>query len=101
MILVVSELLEVKLSLWFCDSGILGSGDYVVLGVLERLGLEVLLSVVGLAAKFAPKVCLGCRLRQEGTAAIGWVEFPGAQVPLVAVTSGVGADILSFSPLIL
>ena len=34
--------------------------------MLEHLGVELLLGVVGLAAEFAPKVCSGHRLRPEG-----------------------------------
>jgi hypothetical protein len=73
----------------------------VVLGELEILGVELLLDVVGLAAEFEPKVCSGHRLRLEGSCATGRVELPSAPVPLVPVTSGVGADVMFFSPLIL
>jgi hypothetical protein len=38
---------------------VLGSWDPLILGVLECLGVELPLVVVGLAAEFAPKVCLG------------------------------------------
>jgi hypothetical protein len=31
----------------------------MILGMLEYLGVELLLSVVGLAAEFVPKVCSG------------------------------------------
>ena len=50
----------------------------MVLGVLERLGVELPLGVVGLAVEFMPKVCSGHRLRLEGTCATGQVEFLGA-----------------------
>ena len=83
------------------DPGILGSCDPLVLGVLEHLGVELPLGVVGLAAEFVPKVCSGHWLRPEGTCATGWVEFLGAWVLLVPVTSGVGVDVVSSPPLIL
>jgi hypothetical protein len=38
----------------------------VILGVLELLGVELLLGVVGLGVELAPKVCLGHWLRLEG-----------------------------------
>ena len=57
---------------------LLGSWDPVVLGMLERLGVELLLGVVGLAVAFTPVVCSGHRLRLEGTCATGQVEFLGA-----------------------
>ena len=48
----------------------------MVLGVLEHLGVELLLGVVGLVAEFEPNVCSGHQLRPEGICATGWVEFP-------------------------
>jgi hypothetical protein len=63
--------------------------------------MELLLGVVGLTAEFAPKVCSGHWLRLEGTCATGPVEFLRAWVSLVPVTFGVGADVVSSSPLIL
>jgi phosphate/sulfate permease len=68
--------------------------------MLEHLGVELFLDVVGLAAEFAPKVYSGHWSRAEGTHATGQAEFLGAWVQLVPVTSGVGADMFS-SPLIL
>jgi hypothetical protein len=79
----------------------LGSWDPTVLGVLECLGLELLLGVVGLAVEFEPKDCIGHKLRLEGTCATGRVEFLVAWVLLVPVTSRIGADVVSSSPLIL
>ena len=69
----------------------------MILGVLEHLGVELTLSVVGLAAELELKVCSGHRPRLEGTCATGWVEFLGAWVPLVPVMSGFGADASSSS----
>ena len=69
--------------------------------MLERLGVELILGVVGLGAEFAPKVCSGNQTRPEGACAIGWVKFLGTWVSLVPVTSGDGADVVSSSPLIL
>jgi hypothetical protein len=63
--------------------------------------VELPLGVVGLAAEFLSNVCSGHQLRQEGTCCTGQVEFLGACVPLVPVTPGVGADVVSSSPLIL
>jgi hypothetical protein len=48
-------------------SKLLESCDPVILGVLERLGVELPVGVVGLAAEFTPKVCSGHLLRLEGT----------------------------------
>jgi hypothetical protein len=41
------------------------------------------------------------RPRPEGTCATGQAQFLGAWVPLVPVTSHVGADFVSSSPLVL
>jgi hypothetical protein len=38
----------------------------MILGVLELLGVDLSLGVVGLAVEFLPKVCSGHRLRPEG-----------------------------------
>jgi hypothetical protein len=73
----------------------------MILGVLECLGVDVPLGVMGLAAEFEPKVCSGHCLRLEGTCATGWVEFLGAWVLLVPVTSSFMADVVFSSPLIL
>ena len=80
---------------------LLGSWDPVDLGVLELLGVELPLGVVLLAVEFALKICSGQRLRVDGTCAAGQVEFLGAWVPLLPVSPGVGADVVSSSPLIL
>ena len=37
----------------------LGSWDPLILGMLEHLGVELPLDVVGLAVEFASKVCSG------------------------------------------
>ena len=73
----------------------------MILCVLEYLGVDLHLGVVGLAAEFEPKVCSGHRPRLEGTRATGLVEFLGAWVLLVPVTSGVGVDVVFSSHLIL
>ena len=59
----------------------------MILGVLEILGVELPLGIVGLAVEFEPKVCSGHRSRPEETRATGWAVFLGAWVPLVLVTS--------------
>ena len=67
----------------------------------ELLGVELPLSVVGLAVEFAPKVCLGHWPRQGGTHATGQAEFLGAWITLFPVTSSFMADVVFSSPLIL
>jgi hypothetical protein len=43
------------------SSGCCGTGfDPMILGVLECLGMELLLGVVGLAVELTPKVFSGC-----------------------------------------
>ena len=69
--------------------------------MLEHLGEELLLGVVGLAAKFGPKVCSGHQPRLEGNGATGLTEFLHAWVPLVPVTPSIGTEVVSSSPLIL
>jgi hypothetical protein len=69
--------------------------------MVEHLGVELLLGVVGLAMEFEPKVCSGHQLRLEATCTTGQVEFLGAWIPLVPVTPSVWADVVSSSPLIL
>jgi hypothetical protein len=69
--------------------------------MLECLGVELLLDVVGLAVEFLPKVSSEHWLRTKGTHATGWVELLGVWVPLVPITSGVRVDVVSSSPLIL
>jgi hypothetical protein len=73
----------------------------VILGVLEYVEVELPLGVVGLAAEFLPEVCSGHQFRPEGTCATAPAESLGAWVLLVPVTSGVGADVVSSSSLIL
>ena len=63
--------------------------------------MELLLGIVELAVEFMPNVCSGHWPRPEGSHVIDWAEFLGACVPLVPVTSGVGADVVSSSSLIL
>jgi hypothetical protein len=54
--------------------------------MLECLGMELPLGVVGLTVEFAPEVCSGHWTRPEGTCVTGWAEFLSAWVPLVPVT---------------
>ena len=61
----------------------LGISDPMILGVLECLGVELPLGVVGLVAEFGPKVCSGHWLRLEGTHATGWARFLGPWIPVV------------------
>ena len=68
--------------------------------MLECLGVELPLGVVGLAAEFSPEVCGWHQSRPEGTHATGQMEFMGAWVLLASVAPGFGADVSS-SPLIL
>lgn len=56
------------------------------LSVLECLGVELFLGVVGLVAEFTPNICSGHWPRPEGTCATGRTEFLGALVTLVPVT---------------
>ena len=70
--------------------------------MLENLGVELLLGVVGLAVEFVPKVCLGHWPRQGGTHATGQLGFLHPWIPLVPVTpGGVGTDGVSSSHLVL
>lgn len=60
----------------------------VFLGVLELLGVEIPLGIMGLGVEPVPKVCSGHRLRLEGSHATGWVGFmclwiQGSQLLLV------------------
>ena len=66
----------------------------MVLGVLECLGVEPLLCVVGLALEFTPNVCSGHWLRPEGTCATGRLGILGTQVLLIPVPSRVEADVV-------
>jgi hypothetical protein len=47
----------------------------MILGVLEYLGVDISLGVVGLASEFVPKVCSGHWPRPEGYCATGCGEF--------------------------
>jgi hypothetical protein len=47
------------------DVCVLLNSDPIILGVLELLGVDLTLGVVGLAVEFAPKVCSGHWLRLE------------------------------------
>jgi hypothetical protein len=73
----------------------------MILGVLEYLGMELPLSVVGLAVKFVPKICSGCCPRSEGTHATSWVEFLGPAGPSYFQCWGRFCVILTSDPLIL
>ena len=79
------------------DVCVLLTSDPMILGVLEHLGVDLPLGVVGLAAEFPPKVCSGHQTTLEGPLTTGQAEFLGAH--LVPINSGVGADIVSSSPL--
>jgi hypothetical protein len=46
---------------------VLFTSDPMILGVLEHLGVELPLGVVGLAVEFVPKVCSGYQPRLGGT----------------------------------
>jgi hypothetical protein len=80
---------------------LLGSWDSLVLGMLESLGVELFLSVVGLAVELVPNVCSWHHPRPEGTCATGQAEFLGAWFPLVPANSVVWADVVSSLPMIL
>ena len=80
---------------------LLGSWDPVILGMLKCLGVGFPLGFVGLAEEFIPKVCSGHQPITEGTCATGQAVFMDPWIPLVPVTSDVGTDVVSFSPLIL
>lgn len=43
----------------------------MILGILEQLGVELPLDVVGMSEKLAPKVCSGNRLRHVGLTYVG------------------------------
>ena len=55
----------------------------MILDVLECLGVELPLDIVGLAAEVTPKVCSGHQPRRERTRATGQGEFLGVLVQLV------------------
>jgi hypothetical protein len=69
----------------------------MILGVLEHLGVDLPVGVVGLAVGLEPGVCTWSR--EDGTCASGRVEYLGALG--LTVPPGAGADIVSSSPLIL
>ena len=69
--------------------------------MLECLGMELPLGVVGLAIEFAPQVCSGHRPRLEGTCVTGWVGSLCPWFLMVPVTPSVGTDVVSSSSLIL
>jgi hypothetical protein len=58
--------------------------DLVILGVLEYLGVELPLGVVGLAVEFMPNVFSGLWPRLEGTGATGQAGFLHPWIPLVS-----------------
>ena len=55
------------------------------MGVLDRLGVELPLDVVGLAAEFVPMVCSGHQLREKEPAPL--LERLGAVFSLGVVTN--------------
>ena len=67
----------------------------MIVDVLECLGVELPLGVVGLTVEFAPKVCLRHRSRLEETHATGWAEYLGAWVLMVSVTFSIAADVVA------
>ena len=72
---------------------LLGSWDPLILGVLELLGLELPLGVVGLAVEFVPKVCSGHWSRQTRRNPCHWSGgVPACGVQLVPVVPCVGTD---------
>ena len=61
---------------------LLGSWDPGILCVLELLGVELPLGVVGLAVEFVPKVCSGRQPRQTGRNLCHWSDgVPGCLGP--------------------
>jgi hypothetical protein len=65
----------------------------VILGMLEHLGVELPLGIVGLAVEFAPKVCSGNLPKQERTFTAGQAGFLCPWIWLVPVIPGVGIDV--------
>ena len=63
---------------------LLGSWDPLILGMLERLGVELCLGVMGLAAELALKVCSGRRPRQTRRNLCHW----SGRVPVCLGSSG-------------
>ena len=53
----------------------------VILSVLEHLGVELPLGVVGLGAEPEPKFCSGHRFRPEGTNYVSNNNLRGSQKP--------------------
>ena len=84
---------------------LLGSWDLMIQGMLECLGVELPLGVVGLAVEFASKVCSGLQPdRLEVTCASGLAEFLHVCIPPALVTTSVGDRcrvLLTSDPLIL
>jgi hypothetical protein len=62
---------------------VLLTSDPTILALLEHLGMDLPLGVVGLAAKFVLKDCSGHQPRHKGIRATGQAEFLGAWVSLV------------------
>ena len=65
----------------------------MILSMIEHMGVELSLGVLGLVAELVLKLSSGHWLRPEGTHATGWAEFLDVWVLLVPVTPGVGAHI--------
>jgi hypothetical protein len=78
-----------------------GTSNPMILGELEHQGVHLHLCVLGMAAEFTPNISSGHQSRPKGTCATGQAEFLGAWITLFPVTSGVRADVMSSSPLIL
>ena len=53
----------------------------MILDVLEHLGVELPLGVVGLGAELAPNVCSGHLFRLEGTRTTGQAGIPASLDP--------------------
>ena len=66
--------------------------------MLERLGVDFFLGIVGLASEFTPKVCSGHTGPdwKKSMPLVRWSSWV-PRVPFVSVTSGVGADFVSSS----
>ena len=64
-------LLQVKLLCILYDKDPGHVRTAVILGVLDHLGIEFPLSVLGLGAELQPKVCFRHQLRAEGICATG------------------------------
>jgi hypothetical protein len=105
-ILGVPDLLGVKLPWRPWDSDVtklLGSWDPLILDMLERLGVELPLGVVGLAMEFAPKICSGHQPIQTRRNLCHWSSGVPAYLGPACPSNFQfwGTDVVSSSPLIL